>query len=351
MNIESAVHTLYIITHDNLINADSGARQRIIQLLNMRSKNEIDFLVPENIDVSELPHYKRLLKFKELYLNNKSLWFFTDFNPFYVVKVIKMLLSRKYNEIIIDFPRGFLIPLLFKRGARLVYSSHGFEFEFVKFHLLHVPRIVQNFILNYSRLQERIVCNISDKIICINERDLNNYILKYKLNKNKLLFLQFEKKIQINKKNNKFSVRKLYGFNEDDHISVFHGSWGHFPNRESFAFIENVLARELPEVKFILAGFGMEKSQHDNIYKLGYIKDIEEALVMADFAVCPIFSGSGTNIKIYDYINNSLKMIISPKAKESLPPDFENYFLCKNAEDYVKAIRCICENGFCKNNP
>ncbi len=333
--------TLYIITHNDLINADCGARQRIFQMFNSKLHNRKDFLVPADINISLLPVHNKLLKFKELFIFSKSTWLFTDFNPFFLVKVIKILLSQRYDEIFIDFPRGFFLPWLLKRNAKLIYSSHGFEYEFCKLHLKNAPKILHKYLVGYLRLQERIVCKISDEIICINERDLNNYISKYKLNEKKLKYLAFKKINQYKTNMKKNEVRRIYGFNVEDYIAVFHGSWGHPANRESFEFIENKIAKQLQGVKFVFAGMGMERAQHDNVYKLGYLENIEELLIMADFAICPIFSGSGTNIKIYDYINYNLKIVVSPRAKESLPPDYHNYVLCENTDEYINAIRLL----------
>ncbi len=334
-------NVFYIITHDSLINADSGARQRILQLLSIKSTEVIDFLVPETTDVSLLSRYNNVFKFKELYLCGRSLWLFTDFNVFYMVKAIGLLLSHRYDEIFIDFPRGFLVIWFFRRGAKLVYSSHGFEYEFSKLHTQHLPKLLHKVIVNYLRLQERIVSRICDKIICINKRDMYNFIAHYNLHNNKLMLLPFEKLPNKELNITKEGIRKKYGFDESDRIAIFHGSWGHPSNREAFEFIENVLAKQLLEVKFIFAGHGMERARNGNVYKLGYLENIEEALVMADFAVCPISSGSGTNIKIFDYINYNLKIIVSPHAKESLPEDYGNYVLCNCIDDYINAITLL----------
>jgi glycosyltransferase involved in cell wall biosynthesis len=85
-------------------------------------------------------------------------------------------------------------------------------------------------------------------------------------------------------------------------------SW-HGPNIDAALCLLHI-ARELPHIRFLLLGSIGQYLQHfgftlpDNVEALGVVDDEtkDEVLSWVDLAVNPMESGSGTNLKIFDYM-------------------------------------------------
>ena len=96
-------------------------------------------------------------------------------------------------------------------------------------------------------------------------------------------------------------------------IGVFMGSW-HQPNLEACEYIFDI-ASECPETKFLLMGSQCEyfrnKKIPRNVGLLGVVSDEVKATVFSavDFALNPMMSGSGTNLKMFDYMASGLPII------------------------------------------
>lgn len=100
---------------------------------------------------------------------------------------------------------------------------------------------------------------------------------------------------------------------EDEKLVLFMGSW-HPPNLEA---CENILALapQLPEVKFLLLGsqcLAFEKRQLPrNVGLLGVVNDAKKNVIFSivDLALNPMQSGSGTNLKMFDYMAAGIPVI------------------------------------------
>ena len=104
-------------------------------------------------------------------------------------------------------------------------------------------------------------------------------------------------------------------------MALFIGS-AYPPNIEAVGMIFQQLAPANPEVTFVLVGGVSERaivegvSPHipSNVRLLGIVSDAErnEAYSAADIAINPMFTGSGTNIKMLDFLAAGLPTITTP---------------------------------------
>ena len=90
-------------------------------------------------------------------------------------------------------------------------------------------------------------------------------------------------------------------------VALFLGSW-HGPNLEAAHFICRTLAPACPNVVFYLAGSLCEHPDFrqlppNNVRALGRVSNAELSVLLAsvDVALNPMFSGSGSNLKMLDY--------------------------------------------------
>lgn len=123
------------------------------------------------------------------------------------------------------------------------------------------------------------------------------------------------------------AIRRKLGLAEDAFIAIFIGS-PYGPNRDAADFIVQRLAPALPGVTFVVAGGVGEavSSRGKNVVCTGRIDEEgkRDWLRAADMAVNPMFSGSGTNIKMFDFMAVGLPVVVTETGArgiaEGMPP-------------------------------
>ena len=108
------------------------------------------------------------------------------------------------------------------------------------------------------------------------------------------------------------ALRERLGLDEGRLAAVFIGS-PYGPNLEAGRFIAEHLAPAVPEVLFVIAGgVGAEiRARHPNLLVTGPLDETakNDWFAACDLAVNPMFSGSGTNIKMFDFMAAGLPVV------------------------------------------
>ena len=107
-------------------------------------------------------------------------------------------------------------------------------------------------------------------------------------------------------------AREKLGIDAERLTALFLGSQ-YGPNVEAAQFIVDVLAKRCPQIQFVIAGgVGQSiKSEKLNVTVTGILDDAQKNLWLAaaDLAVNPMFSGSGTNIKMFEFMAWSIPVV------------------------------------------
>lgn len=146
-------------------------------------------------------------------------------------------------------------------------------------------------------------------------------------------------------------------------IGIFMGSY-HGPNLEACDYIISI-AEKCPGTSFLLLGsqclYYKDKALPKNVGLMGFVEDDVKAKLFAtcDFAVNPMFSGSGTNLKMFDYMAAGIPVIttefgtrgIEKKdcfiiAEADTMPDAINNFKLDEQEDRVSGALKLIEDVF-----
>lgn len=125
-------------------------------------------------------------------------------------------------------------------------------------------------------------------------------------------------------------------------VAFFLGS-NYGPNVEAARFIADALAAALPNVLFVVGGGvgeGLEESAlPGNVRITGRLSDNELLLWLraSDIAVNPMFSGSGTNIKMLDFMAAGLPIISTAVGARGIATS-ERAFLIAHAENFAATV-------------
>jgi glycosyltransferase involved in cell wall biosynthesis len=125
----------------------------------------------------------------------------------------------------------------------------------------------------------------------------------------------------------KTKARKALGLGSGP-VALFLGS-RYGPNVEAARFIASTLAPALPEVRFVIAGGvgeGISSPFHRGLRVTGPLSETEKRLWLhaADIAINPMFGGSGTNIKMLEFMAAGLAVVSTPIGARGLLSDGEN---------------------------
>jgi hypothetical protein len=196
-----------------------------------------------------------------------------------------------------------------------IYHSHGNEIE--------TSNTVKQKLSIFSI--EKYMYEFSNFIIAISEITIMNAIKTYKLREKRYAVL-FPGLREVHCANNHAFRDKLrlWGIRNDELIVVMHGSMNYGPNADALNTLTKLTnnTREKYGVVFVIAGksskIRLSWVTKDILY-MGFLRDIDESLCIADAAIAPVVSSTGVHMKVIDYLSAGLPLIATPKALEGLP--------------------------------
>lgn len=136
-------------------------------------------------------------------------------------------------------------------------------------------------------------------------------------------------------------------------VALFLGS-AYAPNVEAAAFICRELAPALPDVEFVIAGgvgealreAGVPVEHLSNVRLTGFLEEADKLrwLHAADLAINPMFSGSGTNIKMFDFMAAGLPIVTTPIGARGIETAGEPVFAVSEGREFHSAVRALLDD-------
>lgn len=216
---------------------------------------------------------------------------------------------------------------------------------------------------------ERLCCENSLLVMACSEEDRKTICDLYHINPEKVIVVPNGvdvEDITFVTPEQRMENKKIMGL-EQEKIGLFMGS-GHKPNYEACEYILEI-AEQLPEVTFLIIGtlcvyFQQHAEEYripHNVGMLGPVSEEEKKRLfsLADFALNPMTSGSGTNLKLFDYMAAGIPVITTEfgtrgvKQKDcfitadidEMPEVIRKYEFNRNQERAFKA-RMLVEQEF-----
>lgn len=140
------------------------------------------------------------------------------------------------------------------------------------------------------------------------------------------------------------AVAETLGLDPDRLTCIFVGSYDYDPNEAAARTILDDIAPEFPEIQFLLVGRNPPEVPADvsNVLAPGYVDDLPGTLAFADVALCPLPRGSGTKLKMLDYLAAGLPIVTTTVGAQGLPiVDGENALIRDTVSGMHDAIRAI----------
>lgn len=140
-------------------------------------------------------------------------------------------------------------------------------------------------------------------------------------------------------------VAESLGLPTDGTTCVYVGAYDYEPNQQAASHICEEIAPELPGVTFVLAGRNPPESTPANVLTPGFVSDLPGLLSAADIALCPLTMGSGTKLKIMDYLAAGLPIVTTPVGTQGIPiEDGRDALVVDRPAGFPHAIRRLEES-------
>lgn len=317
-NFGAAVRTYYLwlslSKKFNVLSVELGERDI------MRRQNQFVFRYDRR---NFFPNAIKLsFKLRNLILKNK-------------ISLIIFSTSSIHTSLILIFLR-LLLPKI-----KIIIDAHNIEYLVQKFKRGYFAAMFTFFL-------EKLAFNIADIIFSVSEKD------------KKLIRRLTKKKIEVFP--NGVDVRVFIGSKKCSYLKnfkpllVFHGLIGYKPNEEAVKFLVDILSilrRKIFNLHLLIFGPGSEKINGDGIISLGELsfKEIPRILRTCDIAALPIFHGSGTRLKVLEYMAAGIPFVATRKAVEGIDLESpKNFLLAEKRNEFVNSIVKLLRNKHLARN-
>ncbi len=242
--------------------------------------------------------------------------------------------------VIISHPYLYDCVNKYLNGRPFIYEAQDVE-VLIKEQMLPKSKI-KNYLIEKIRKAEKECCERSKMILTCSKEDQIKLGELYCVPVEKMTVIANGtdcNKVPFTSVDERMMHKKSAGL-EKNTIGVFMGSW-HQPNLEACEKIFEI-AKKCPKVIFLLMGSQCEyfrgKKLPDNVGLLGVVSDTVKVNVLktADFALNPVISGSGTNLKMFDYMAVGLPVITTKFGIRGI--DNEDSFIVCDIKDMSDMI-------------
>jgi len=322
----------------NYVGIDFSVKKRC--RVSLLKPNLREYLVPFPL------HYYFWYPFQKLFFSDLGLDLFTYF---------MMPSVRKFSTLTNNIPADILVSshpwvascIKKKKGQIFVYDAHNCEYLLTK--ILTNGKILGKQISKLVKKIEFEACQKSHAILVCSQQQKFEFIELYKVDKNKVYVIPngavikediTEKEKQKAKNNLGLEGRKIIFF-----VGVYYK-----PNIEAVNFIIKELSCKLKECIFLIAGSVnrafKEKGIPSNIQFLGLVdeKKMDICFKATDIAINPIFSGSGVNIKLLDYLSYGLPVVTTAFGSRGVKINNEKEALICHDQNFPAAIKKVFED-------
>ncbi|MDX1973193.1 MAG: glycosyltransferase, partial [Candidatus Sumerlaeia bacterium] len=237
-----------------------------------------------------------------------------------------------------------------RRGQVMIYDSYNVESLLAREVFRKGRWPISRWASGTVEKHERALCREADLIFTCSEEDSALFQRLYGVCPGKLAVIPNGVEtgtLTLPTATQRKEARQRFQLGTEKLAALFFGSF-HPPNVEAGEFICRVLAPALPHMQFLIAGKvcealgGLVNQQGvANVRLLGLVseEDKQKLLHGCDFALNPMFSGSGTNLKMLEYMAVGLPIITTPLGARGLAMENDRHGAVVEAPMFRQALR------------
>lgn len=315
-NVPDGFEMNYVGTFDSL-----GQKKTIKKL----GKNATEILVPCSHE-----HFSNLVydnaSFPDTTLFDLAFHRYAHLSEAYRNESLKYM--QQANVVVFSHPWSY--PLLKKhlnlRHQYLVYDSHNVE-SFLRAEMLLNMQYGQEgrkLLEEIVRIENDLI-NDAHLILACSKRDLEQFISLYGAEREKLMIAPNGVFLQQNRRKSFKSIQKKLKKQwrlMRPYSAVFSGS-SYGPNNKALHYI-NQIAPYCPDIDFIITGDMNQaiapQELSANVHLVGLLsqRKLQEVYQMVDVGINPMDAGSGSNIKVFTYMEAMLPVLSTPLGARGL---------------------------------
>jgi len=259
-------------------------------------------------------------------------------------------LSCASDVMIASHPYAFPMLKELHGRARLVYESHNIEYVLKK---TYFPRddAASRAWIDTVRLAEEAACRGSDLVTAVCGEDADALSAEFGVGRGRIVIVPNgvdTRRALFTDPSARAALKARLGIRAP--LVVFVGS-DHGPNVEAVEFIAGELAPRNERIVHLVAGSVggrfAKRLLPPNVLLLGVLPDGElRALYrVADAAANPVFSGSGTNLKLFDYAAHGVPVVSTPFGMRGAAPLAEQVAVAGRGEFFEALRGRLAESG------
>lgn len=307
--------------------ASKHFRTSIISCLSPREFQFPD--VEQNVDGIKIIQ-KKIHKSIFMDLSKAYNFYYTKYHP----EIERLIRTNASNADLIQVEGVNLYSLAKKLEKPIIVDMHNVDYELIRFVTGWKRSVFGEYWLKKGKEYEINCLRNAKQIIVTSERDKNVYLDNEKQLKEKITVVP--NCIDTDYYENVASAKPIV--NTGKPVILFIGSLNYLPNRIAVQDIIR-MATEMPDYSFVIVGAysAVIGNYPHNIVFTGFVEDIRPYISKADICIAPLRLGSGTRIKILEYMAMKKPVISTSKGVEGLAVDKESIVI----EDDLTRIKEI----------
>ncbi len=316
---------------------NSGGATRIQNTITELSKYyNIDFVTFDESEIKTQPK-----KFTLFFTKFIPYWFTPWYSRILISKMKQMIAKKNYDIIQVEFSQLLYLIKYLPQNTKKVFTAHdissiSFYRRISEGHPSIFKKLLRWIFFIQIYFYEKKYLPQYDTIISVSQKDQQT-LQQYLPSKNIICLENGIEKINFLKKTPSKIIKLGYI-----------GSFEHTPNLNAVKYffdqIAPLLDKEKINYKFYLAGKNDSqfiKNKFPQIINLGQVEKTIDFYQKIDCLITPIFSGSGSRIKILESLSFGIPVISSPIGAEGLNIKSSYLQIAQKPQEYIKFISKI----------
>lgn len=339
-----------IIAPFDVLSVSSGASNRVFNLAKNLSDCGALIYVLHHGPTKVFNVRFHFLHFSPLDIFPGSSNYLHPLNVAYPFSLQCFLKQFKPDIIQCEQPWSMFPTLFFARnlGIPCVLDEHNVEYEWG----MSASRLP--FLAPVNFTLERIASSNSSLVLATSDVDKNRLVQMYNLSSAKIFVVPNGVDTQrfSTISYTKSQLKKKLGLSSKTKIVFFHGLMNARQNCEAASLIIDFIAPQVSDAIFIIAGkysprwLNDKAARQKNVILLGFVPKVEEYIVASDVCIVPVQTGSGTRLKLLEYLAAGKPIVSTVIGAEGIPlkSGVNAILLDKVDSSFVNSVRYLLSN-------